>query len=223
MGKYKYYIGTAISVLVLILTLPYAWQLVKILFMSPNASVLRQLELYKWAGVGFGAFVIARGMLQKNIGWFETFSHELTHIVVALLFFRKVHSFRAEEGGGVVYTSGKKSSMIVPMALAPYCLPIYTYLLLAIRSLIVSDALWIFDILIGISISFHTLCFYHQTGNHQTDINQYPLPFSYLYIYAARLLNVCIIAVSFFPKYNVFTSLWRCLTAIYGNATGFFM
>lgn len=216
----KYYIGIAVAAVVVLLTLPYAWQLIQILFMSPNATPLNQLVLYKWAAVGFGIFVFARRLLQKNLVWFETFSHELTHITVALMFFRKVHSFRAEEGSGVVYTSGTKSSMIVPMALAPYCLPIYTYILLALRSLIVPDAMWIFDILIGVSIAFHRFCFYHQTGNHQTDINQYPLTFSYMYIYAARLLNACIIAVSFFPNYNVFTSLWRCLTALCSNAIG---
>ena len=86
---------------------------------------------------------------------FETFTHELTHIVVGNAYsFVRVHSFHAEEGSGVVYTSGQSNNMIPPMALAPYCLPIYTFLLLSVRCLMNFHGMWIFDIIIGVSLSF---------------------------------------------------------------------
>ena len=154
--------------------------------------------------------------VKKNIIWIETFSHELTHIVVALLMFRRIHSFHAEEGSGNVTTSGNNyQHALAPMSLAPYCLPIFTYLLLSIRCLMDFHGVWIFDILIGITISFHYFCFKSQTGSFQTDINSYPLYFSYSYIGTAHLINFCIIWVAFFPQYNLYTSLWRYVKGLW--------
>lgn len=222
MKEYKYHIGSILLAILLLLTLPYAWKLITIIFHPKNVTILKQLSLFQWVALGFVVFSLVRRLLSKNIVWLETFTHELTHIVVAMMFFRKVNSFHAEAGSGVVNTSGKRGGITAPMSLAPYCLPIYTYLLLALRSLMDFHGLWIYDIIVGMTISFHVGCFRHQTGNHQTDINQYPLLFSYLYIYAARLINICIIVVAFFPNYNVFTSLWRCIVQIGSNAVNIF-
>ena len=220
MKSYKYHIGISLLIILLLLTIPYAWTLIEILFFPKHVKIIQQLSLFQWVAAGFVFYSVVRRFLKKNTLWFETFTHELTHIIVAMLFFRKVHSFHAEVGTGVVSTSGKSNGMIAPMSLAPYCLPIYTFLLLSFRSLMNFHGVWIFDIIIGISISFHVNCFIHQTGKYQTDINQYPLLFSYLFIYVARLINACIIIVSFFPSYNVFTSFWRYVVAIYNNIIG---
>lgn len=201
--------------LLFVATLPYLWKLVNIIFMSPTCPVLRQLELYKWAACGCLAFLLLRRLLSKNLEWMETFTHELTHITVALLFLRKVHSFEASERTGVVTTSGSGNGSLAAQSLAPYCLPIYTYLLLSLRCLVSDQGFWIFDILIGITLAFHIHCFIQQTGSYQTDINKYPLIFSYTYIFTALLINLCVIIVAFFPQYNVFTSLWRYLTALF--------
>lgn len=217
MSKYKYSIYTGLLIIILLLTTPYVWKLFCILFLSSKVPVLSQLELYKWVATGMLiAFIVGRYM-NRNMKWLQTFSHELTHIVVALLFFRKVHSFQAEEECGAVITSSTTEKGIIPMALAPYCLPIFTYLLLIIRSLIDFHGMWFFDIIVGITLAFHISCFKHQTSPHQTDINQYPIFFSYTYIYVARVINGCIIVVAFFPGYNVFTSTWRLLCAMYEN------
>lgn len=220
MKAYKYHIGIILLVVILCLTIPYALSLLRILFFPKHISMIKQLALYQWCIVGFVGFSVFRRFLKKNIAWLETFTHELTHIVVAIIFFRKVHSFHAEEEKGVVHTSGSANGMIAPMALAPYCLPVYTFLLLTVRCLLNLHTMWIYDIVIGITMSFHVNCFMHQTGNYQTDINQYPLLFSYLFIYTARLVNICIIIVAFFPSYNVFTSFLRYVTQLYENALG---
>lgn len=219
MKLHKYHLGIFLIIILLLLTLPYAWKLVQILIFPKSVSVLKQLALYKWAAIGYVGYVIIRKFLNTNIQWFETFTHELTHIIVAIIFFRKVHSFHAERGSGLVTTSSQSNGMTAPMALAPYCLPIYTYLLLSLRCLMDFHGMWMYDILIGITMSFHVTCFVRQTGTYQTDISQYPLLFSYLYIFTARLINVCIITVAFFPSYNVFTSIWRWMMQIYDNAT----
>lgn len=205
-----------LSILVM-LTIPYAVKIIGIIIFPQRIDLIRQLAIFQWVGVGILAFAIIHAVVKKNMTWLETFSHELTHIVVAFLFFRRVHSFHAEEGSGVVYTSGEHEYGLAPMALAPYCLPIFTYILLSIRCLMDFHGMWIYDVLIGMSICFHFFCFKNQTGSYQTDINQFPLSFSYLYIFTALLINFCIIWVAFFPQYNVYTSLWRLVTSIWSN------
>lgn len=98
MKTYKYHIGIFLLIVLFVLTIPYAWKLVQIVFFPKHVKVLQQLSLFQWAAVGFVSYSIIRRFLNKNILWLETFTHELTHIVVAMLFLRKVHSFHAEEG-----------------------------------------------------------------------------------------------------------------------------
>lgn len=217
MKKTTYITSMVLLSILLLLTIPYALKILGIILFPKHITIIRQLAIYQWAGVGFVAFAVLHAVVKKNMTWLETFSHELTHIVVAFLFLRRVHSFHAEEGSGVVYTSGEHQYGLAPMALAPYCLPIFTYLLLSIRCLMDFHGMWIYDILIGMTICFHFFCFKNQTGKHQPDINQYPLSFSYLYIVTALLINFCIIWVAFFPQYNVYTSFWHYVTSIWSN------
>lgn len=216
MNKVSYFTWMAVLVVLLLLTLPYIYVIFSIIFMnSRGVSILRQLSLYQWVAIGFISYYIFHHFIHKNIAWLETQSHEWSHSIVAMLFLRRIHSFVAEEGQGGVYTSGKSSLGLIPMTLAPYCLPWVSYLLLAVRPLIEFHGNWIFDILIGISLAFHCLCFKSQTGSYQTDINQYPLSFSFFYIWVARVINMLVIIVAFFPRYNVFTSFWRLVTSIF--------
>jgi hypothetical protein len=215
-------IWAVLLVVVAVLTLPYFPQTLSDVFLPRNASLWAQLGLYKWCAVGALGFLLLRPIVGKNITWFETFSHELTHAIVSLLFLRKIHGFHVEGSTGAVSTSGSNHYGFVPIALAPYCLPIFTYCLLSFRCLLVADSVWILDILIGVTLAFHIGCFKHQIGNHQTDINQFWLPFSYAYIVTAWVVNICIILVAFVPGYNVYTSLWRYLTALFHGFIAFF-
>lgn len=220
MSKISITIWTFFLILLLTLTLVYLWQIGGILLFPKHITISRQLSLYQWAALGFVLYVVFHRLVDKNISFLEVMSHEWTHIIVAMLFLRRIHSFHAEERSGVVYTSGNRISD-VPMTLAPYCLPIVTYLLLALRCLISSQGLMVFDILIGISISFHFFCFQSQTSSRQPDIRSYPIAFSYLYIWTARLMNLAIILVAFFPGYNVFTSIGRYFTTAFDNISTF--
>ena len=211
MTRLNYAVWSIILVLLLALSIAYLWQISIILLVPNRVSVLQQLSIYQWVAIGNILYMVVNRFVKRNIRFLETFSHELTHSIVAMLFLQNIHSLYAEEGSGRVITSANSISH-VPIVLGPYCLPIFSYMLLLIRGIVADNNLWIFDIVIGISLSFHTFCFIKQTGNHQTDINQFKLWFSYLYIWTARLINLAIILVAFFPRYNVFTSLWRFIT-----------
>lgn len=174
------------------------------------------LALYKWFGMGFAGFLVLRVFVRKNMEWFETFSHELTHTVVGLMFFQRIYSFNAGEGEGYIERSSSGLGHVF-ISLAPYCLPIYTYLFLLIRFFIVPEYIWIFDMLIGATFAFHCFCFMTQSRNYQTDINQFPLTFSYLYIFTFILFNVCILLFSFFKGQNVFTAFMYMGENIWNN------
>lgn len=168
------------------------------------------IKRYQWVGVGIIVFVglhyFVKGKHkgEANYEWMKTFSHELTHTIVALLCFREITSFNAEQRKGVIWSRGGDWSAAL-VSLAPYCLPIFTYFMLFIwslvasRSLVSTSSLWAIDIIIGITIAFHFFCFKEQTGSYQTDINQFPLWFSYIYIWVFRLFNVIVILLCYMP------------------------
>ena len=173
-----------------------------------NTSVWGNLSLYIWLVVGCVIYIGIHKFAKKNLELMQCFSHEMSHLILALLFFRKILSFQVGIEGGVVCSSGKSKVGVVPMTLAPYCLPWMTFLLLMIRELIITDYCWLFDILIGITLAFHIVTMKDQTRAEQPDIRNYPLWFSYLYIWCARLMNVVIVLVSFWESKNFFTAVW---------------
>ena len=224
LGPAAYAAWTILMALLLLLTVPYLLYVLGIVFMPKSISLWRQLGIYQWVAVGIVAYAtVYQGLKRlngsgfRNLLWFETFTHEFTHTVVAILLLREVHSFHAEKSSGVISTSGRVDWLSPMVLLAPYCLPIYTYGLLALRSLMDFHGLFIFDIIVGMTLAFHVVNFWKDTGNHQPDITQHPLLFSYLYIATNLCINFVIVWVAFFPGYNVFTSLWRlvCTQASY--------
>lgn len=173
---------------------------------------------FLWFAAGAIVFPFMNRYLKKNIEIIKTFTHELTHAVTALLTFRRIHSFQAEERQGVIYTSGNERTRFL-VTLAPYSFPIYTFPLLILRCLVVKSLLPIMDILIGFTVGLHFICFKEQTGNHQLDITNHPLFFSYIYIIAILLFDICLILLSYEPSLNIFyafktlgVDLWNDIT-----------
>lgn len=216
------YIWLASLSVLLLLVIPHALYLLKVVFFHPYINVWSQLELFLWVSVGCIVYLLVYKYLPKNIQWLENHTHENIHALVAMLLMRKVHSIQADEREGVVCTSGHRGITLILTSLAPYHLPVYTYGLLMLRPLINFEGRWIFDVLVGITLCFHLICFIKQTRKDQPDINQYPLVFSYLYIITAHVMNFCIIWCAFFPQYNVFTSFWRMVCAMWGQVLSIF-
>lgn len=228
----------AILLVVLALLLAYeTWGIVKaVVFPNPPMTMWGNLEMYEWTAIGAVAYLLLRGLVKhysnsrditflwglgrvrvswfdKNLRWFEVFTHELTHTVVSLLTFRKMSNFQAGERSGEIHTSGGSLSSIF-VSLAPYCLPIYSYFLMMLRPIISTEGLWIYDILLGVTLAFHASCFASDTRNYQPDINQYPFFFSYSFITTALLFNLNSTLVSFWSSKNIFTAWWYCITEL---------
>lgn len=193
MKRTTYLIWTLVSLLLLILSLPFLWRVV-IDILRPQDSFWGKEGKYLWVAIGIAIYYIIRKLLRSSSHFMETFSHEITHAVVAFCLGKKVHSLHVDESGtGMVFTSGNNVYTLIPIALSPYCLPLFTFVLLLFRCFVKEDTIPIYDVLIGMSICFHYYCFSTQIGNHQTDINQYPIVFSYFYIATFWIVNICLI------------------------------
>lgn len=200
-----------------------------IIFNIPSVFMdsVRAYKMYLWFGCGALAYFLIMLIppVRKNEKWLQTFSHELTHTIVGMMFFRKINSFQASDNGtGVIYHSGRRRFGSIFISLAPYCFPIFTYLFMLLRILGSEEMYYIFDIFIGFTAAFHFTCFWRQTGNYQTDIQGQGYVRSYMFIAAWRLFNATIIlltirmgivdAVTYiFPEYwHTIVGWWDALT-----------
>ncbi len=158
---------------------------------------LKSYKLYLWFGVGVVIYVVLRKLpvVNQNAEWFEVQTHEWLHTVVALMFGHRIHSVSASDREGVMYHSGRFMHNIF-ISLAPYCLPIYTYAFCILRLLSARQTVYIFDLLIGLTLAFHLVAFKKQTKPYQVDIREFGTVVSYLFIAAFLLFNLTIILLT---------------------------
>jgi len=222
--KASYIVSMVVLALLLFFLVPYAIGILKFIFVAKPALILRHLNWYLWPTVGAVAYLLIRKHFNKNIEWMEVFSHELTHATFTLLSFNKVHSLSAtDKDGGLVCSSGHKTFSDLVMRLAPYCFPLFTYLLLLFRGLITYHGLAIFDVLIGLTLCFHIITFRKQTTSIQPDLKHYPLGLTCLYILTAHVMNFCIIVKSFYANQTVFSSFWDMVLHVWDQLLGWFV
>lgn len=137
----------------------------------------RHIGNYVGLFAGFAAYIVFLIILtilkgKHNLNWFMKFTHELTHTLVALLFFRKIREFvvRGRECYVDYKTHEKFTIGYVPITLSPYCIPIYTFMLFPFRFVGDSHYMIIFDALIAFTYAFHVHAFIKQTRLTQDDL-----------------------------------------------------
>lgn len=121
----------------------------------------------------------------------NTFEHEATHALVAMLFFRKVTEFVvSREGGGHVMHETRNRQWFFPslmITLAPYFLPTIPLLLLPIYLVLDQSFkpayLMVFVVISGLQFGSN----WSETGMHQTDITKFSTPVSYIVILALSI------------------------------------
>jgi hypothetical protein len=136
----------------------------------------------------------------KKIPALSTFEHELTHAIVALLFFRRIHKFvvTMRQGGQVQYSGnfgGEFGTLMI--GLAPYYLPTFTLMAVLVRPFLPPDWFPWYDAFIGGLIAFHLFSTLDETklawtkrsftgaGDHQktkSDIGKVGYIFAFLVI-----------------------------------------
>ncbi len=106
---------------------------------------------------GFVAAIILYYVILRKFYVIQNFEHELTHAVVALLFFRKINRFVSTSSGGYVsHSSGFGGSVgDVLITLGPYYLPTFTIIFALLRPLFPLNWFPYADGVIGFTFGYH--------------------------------------------------------------------
>jgi hypothetical protein len=210
----KYWLSTLLFGLLAILFL-----MVLITSFSKNLVVMYDSAGWNWTKEGnyVGLFLgfIAYGLflcsmiiprVRHNLNWFMKFTHELTHTLVAMLFFAKIREFVVRDRECYVnYMAGPVG--YVPITLALYCIPIYTFMLFPFRFAGDSHYMIIFDFLIAFTYAFHIHAFIKQTRSTQPDIEGCGLARSTTFI---TFIHMCVLSLIFaIPKGGVMKAIHR--------------
>lgn len=127
-------------------------------FFNGVASLFGNSEILTNFIIGLVISCIAHFTLVKKYPIISTFEHELTHAIVALLFFRKVSNFIVTNGqGGSVSHSGNFGGKFgdFNITLAPYFLPTFTLILILSRPMIPFEYIRWFDIIVSFTFGYH--------------------------------------------------------------------
>ena len=160
---------------------------------------------------GFAAYILFLIILtilksRHNLNWFMKFTHELTHTLVALVFFRKIHEFVVRGRECFVHYDPPKVGYL-PITLSPYCIPIYTLMIFPFRFAGDSHYMIIFDALIAFTYAFHVHAFIKQTRFTQNDIENCGIAQSLSFISFVHLAMLSLILAT--PKGGVLKALGR--------------
>ena len=151
------------------------------------------------------------------MAFLHTLSHEGLHMAACLMLFRKVESLKAtSDEGGIIHHYGESNIFI---SLAPYTLPLITFILLAIQMLI-SPKYEAFGLVVGFSFFFYLHAFWLDARPYQTDILSHGIVTSYLYIIAFASMNfaICLYAVDM----KLFNAFAHYFSDIWGMVAGLF-
>ena len=163
---------------------------------------------------GFAAYIVFLIILtilkgKHNLNWFMKFTHELTHTLIALLFFRKIREFvvRGRECYVDYKTHEKFTIGYVPITLSPYCIPIYTFMLFPFRFVGDSHYMIVFDALIAFTYAFHVHAFIKQTRLTQDDLQNSGKERAVAFILFVHLAVLSLLLAT--PKGGVLKALGR--------------
>ena len=176
-----------------------------------ETSSAGRINLHRYLAAGFVAFyaIFLIPRLRNNFRWLMKFTHEFTHLVFAILFFRKINRFKVDsEDSYVSYSNGWFGYHAI--TLSPYCVPLFTLALLPWR-FTTGTATPLFlaaiDALIGFTYAFHICCWVKQTRLHQTDITGPGVILSLLTIATVHILNFCLVVLT--PSSGVVLAIQR--------------
>lgn len=160
---------------------------------------------------GFIAYILFAVSLKvfglgHNLNWFRRFTHELTHTLLALLFFRKIYEFVVRGRECMVHYSNRRIGYVA-ITLAPYCIPIYTFMLFPFRFAGDSHYMIVFDALIAFTYAFHAHAYIEQTRLTQPDIVNCGVARSVAYISFTHLAVLSLIIA--IPKGGVLNAITR--------------
>ncbi len=157
--------------------------------------------------LGFVLFAVFWMIFRRFLQVFCTFEHELTHLIVGLLFFKIPKSFNVTfTQGGYVEMYGGKNFLV---SLAPYFLPTVCYLMLPLAWLLPVKSLPVFLAIFGASMAFHLLSGWQEFHFGQSDLHDTGLIFSVLFLPVANLMFFGAILALVMAGNDKFFGFWK--------------
>jgi hypothetical protein len=147
------------------------------------------------------------------------FGHELTHAVAAVLSGYKVKSLFVSEKGGEVELSDSN----VAVALAPYCVPLYTVAVLLVYALVKrysalsTPPLWV-GFCVGLTLVFHLALTVHSLRQDQPDLRHAGTFFSFVMIVLSNGLILVFVLKALYSSValsNFFEAWWADTRGIF--------
>lgn len=146
------------------------------------ALIARQLatpELYFTFGLGCIVYTLLwLVFFSRRSRFWSVVAHELTHALFAIFFFKKVHSFAADQEGGRIEIEGENFMI----ALAPYFFPLLSLILVVIKPSVLDRYQWILNGFLGFSLMFHLLNLTTEFHPAQPDLRQNGILFSLIVV-----------------------------------------
>ena len=156
--------------------------------------------------IGFAIFACIWRFGKRQLQPIFTFEHELTHLLVALLFLNIPRELVVSSNGGHAVYSGRSNFLIT---LAPYFLPTVSYLLIPIFWFLPEKHNLICLGLLGASVSFHFFSTRGEIHLGQTDLHEAGLLFSFIFLPAACLVFYGGILALVLGGTDQFISFWK--------------
>ncbi len=179
----------------------------------------KSIPLPSYGPIAAGAVVyVVLHVLFRRPMTVYVFGHELTHAAAALLSGYKVKSLFVSEKGGEVQLSNSN----VGVALAPYCWPLYTTVVLLANGLVQHYAdlptppLWA-GFGVGLTLSFHAALTMHALNQDQPDLRHGGRLFSLVVIAFCNGLFLVAVLKSLFPasvQWLSFVTAWMADTRV---------
>ncbi|MCF7911355.1 MAG: hypothetical protein K9M99_02415 [Candidatus Cloacimonetes bacterium] len=150
--------------------------------------ILHQLKFADYVDlvISGGFFIVLYLLfLHKIMDFWETFAHELTHLLFALITFNKIEGFSATDNGGAVSYRGRSNWLT---SLSPYFFPIYTTFFVVL-SLVINQRYQVYiNHLIVISYLFFLMTLVQQFSYSQSDISKSGYVFSTIFVFIMNVL-----------------------------------
>ena len=151
-------------------------------------------KVFCYGGLSFLAFWI---LFKKRFMYaFSVYEHELTHVLVAKLFFLKLLHFDVSprkhvEGQVVVGVEGRGALtgvISVFFSLAPYYIPTLTLLVFLVYPFLSERMHPLFFFFVGFTATYHLLTTFLEFGFHQADIQKHGEYFSTAFVLLGNII-----------------------------------
>jgi len=204
--------------IVAILLLPFCWGAARTL--ARVVAVSGQADTVWVALLGGAACWWAIYLILPKPMWVYVFGHELTHALSTWLCGGRVQRFKVTQEGGQVVVS--KTNFLI--ALAPYFVPLYALIVVAVFW--AGNSLWAwgvqsvwFHLLLGAAYAFHLTLTWHILQTRQTDITGQGYIFSAVVIFIGNVLVLLLAIPVLTQRVALFTAFsWWVADSVTGVA-----